>query len=139
MRPQPLSGRLATCSYRAFRPEMGAAVRITRGAPRWRLHYQIAGTIPELAPTAREFGIKDGAEFTAAYQVRLTEVGFDRVAELLKATVPRGRIVLCCFESLSAVALDVPQPYICHRRCFAEWWEAQTGDVVPELSEEPLT
>ncbi|HUY98591.1 MAG TPA: hypothetical protein VMW47_13420 [Verrucomicrobiae bacterium] len=133
MRPHSLSGRLATCSYQAFGPEMGAAVRITRGAPRWRLPYQIAGTIPELAPTAHEFGIKDGAEFTAAYQERLSELGVDRITELLKVAVPHARIVLCCFETLGAVAPDVPQTYLCHRRGFAEWWEVQTGDVVPEL------
>jgi rubrerythrin len=36
------------------------------------------------------------------------------------------RLVLLCFE-------DVLAGESCHRRTFAQWWEEQTGQEVPEL------
>ena len=50
----PFKCRLATCSYKAFEPSMGHAVRITRFPPRWKLPYELAGSAMVLAPTWSE-------------------------------------------------------------------------------------
>jgi hypothetical protein len=60
MTPEPLQGRLATCSYRAFRPEMGHAVRITRGAPRYKLGYELAGSASPTWPRRGSSQISSG-------------------------------------------------------------------------------
>jgi hypothetical protein len=66
----------------------------------------------------------------------LAEIGVDRISDLLKAAVPHGRLVLCCFESLETVPPE-EQQFVCHRRALVSWWQQMAGDLVPELSDQP--
>ncbi|MFF7586721.1 DUF488 family protein [Kitasatospora purpeofusca] len=120
---------LFTSRFQQFRPEQGVPVRITRGAPRFRLPYQLLHTVAELAPGAAYFN-RPQPEFTAAYRADLAALGAHRIAERLGAIAEQEReqrLVLLCFEDLAK-----PNEW-CHRRIFAEWWLEATGDQVREL------
>jgi hypothetical protein len=121
---------LFTNRYQAFRPPQGVPVRITLGAPRFKLPYPLTRAVRELAPR-REYFSKSRGEFTAAYRADLDRLGVVRIAERLEeiAQAERDhRLVLLCFEDLSDPA------QWCHRRTFASWWKEATGDEVRELS-----
>lgn len=132
---------LATSCYYEYTREMGTAVRITRSAPRgvalpdprWteRTSWPHAAV---LAPGPAYFrkGLAP-AEFRDRYLDDLNAIGGARIAQALRA-VPddgTGQLVLLCFESCAAVAAD---PWVCHRRIFAEWWAELAGCPVPELT-----
>jgi hypothetical protein len=118
--------RLATCSWRGYRPEMGVAVRITLGRPpRWFTHPH--EEVRLLAPRPRVFKLKDDREFEAAYGQHLKAVGVERLMQRFQNLSEKHdgrRLVLLCFE---ASVED------CHRGQFARWWESRTGQAVPEL------
>jgi hypothetical protein len=132
---------LATCSYFEYARTMGTAVRITLGAPRgislpdprWTEQRQWpAATI--LAP-GRDYFRKGlpPAEFRDRYLADLEQRGPEAIAAALRA-VPddgTGQLVLLCFEKTAQVEAD---PWVCHRRIFAAWWEGLTGQRVPELT-----
>ncbi|MBM9505290.1 DUF488 family protein [Actinacidiphila acididurans] len=104
-------------------------MRITRGAPRFKLPYPLAHSVRELAPRGDYFD-KPRPEFTAAYRADLDHLGSQTVAELLRAIADASgdhRLVLLCFEDLADPA------QWCHRRIFAAWWKDTTGDDVREL------
>ncbi|MFJ5307432.1 hypothetical protein [Streptomyces sp. NPDC088350] len=104
-------------------------VRITLGAPRFKLPYTLTHSVRELAPKKAYFG-KPLPEFTAAYRADLDRLGPARIAERLREIVNvelEHRLVLLCFEDLSDSA------QWCHRRVFAAWWQDATGDEVREL------
>ena len=128
-RPRLYTSRYANTTLAAY---PAAKVRITLGHPRFRLSYELAGKIPELAPTREMFG-KTEAEFAAAYTALLVERGgVDHLTERfasIAAETGSDDLVLLCFEDLRTPGL------FCHRRVFAEWWEQQTGRTVPELPE----
>ncbi len=111
-----------------------AKVRITLGHPRFRLNYELAGKIPDLAPT-REMFNKTEVDFTALYTALLIERGgiehlTQRFASVT-AAAGTDDLVLLCFERLTP-----PTPGVfCHRRVFAEWWTAATKQPVLELPE----
>jgi hypothetical protein len=114
--------------------ESGAVpVRITLFHPRFRLPYQLGGSILELAPTREEFGINPRREFTAAYVARLDGLGCKAVLGLLKnvSDANDGRdLVLLCFEDVRR------RGEWCHRQVLAEWLESRCGlDDVPELDD----
>ncbi|MER6611013.1 DUF488 family protein [Streptomyces sp. NPDC000927] len=120
---------LFTNRYQQFQPTQGVPVRITLGAPRFKLRYTLAHSVRELAPQ-REYFSKSLPEFTTAYRADLDQCGVQRIAERLKqiAEIERDhRLVLLCFEDLSDPA------QWCHRRVFAAWWKEMTGDTVREL------
>lgn len=105
-------------------------MRITLGAPRFRVPYALTHVVRELAPR-RDYFSKSLPEFTAAYRADLDALGGARIAERLREIVEAEgdhRLVLLCFEDLS----DPTQ--WCHRRIFASWWKDTTGDAVRELS-----
>lgn len=121
---------LFTNRYREFRPEQGVPVRITWGAPRFKLPYRIAHSVRELAPR-KEYLSKPLLEFTTAYRADLDRYGVGLVAARLNWIAESEgdhRLVLLCFEDLAE-----PGQW-CHRRTFAEWWRDITGDEVRELS-----
>ncbi|WP_413809653.1 DUF488 family protein [Streptomyces sp. OE57] len=104
-------------------------MRITVGAPRFQLTYQLRHVVRELAPR-REYFSKPLPEFTSVYRADLDSLGAARVAARLQeiAEVEKEhRLVLLCFEDLTDPA------QWCHRRIFAKWWKDVTGDEVREL------
>lgn len=127
---------LATSRYQAATAieESGRLpVGITKGRPRWRLPYDLAGNIRRLGAVGPgEFTEKDRDRFAALYRSRMDDIGIDKVRMLLQAAAgDHDRLVLLCYE-------DVHKPgEWCHRRIFAEWYEEQTGDAVPELPPAP--
>lgn len=104
-----------------------AAVRITLGYPRFRLGYEIAATMMELAPSRAMFRMTDVAEFATAYRAKLDVVGFDMIVGRLRALhEDTGQpVVLLCFEK--------PGEW-CHRFELSAWL-AERGVVVVELCE----
>lgn len=120
---------LFTSRYQEYQPSQGVPVRITLGAPRFKLPYKLAHSVRELAPR-RDYFSKPLPEFTTAYRADLDRLGAARVAQLLEAIAEEEgdhRLVLLCFEDLTKPA------EWCHRRVFASWWRDVTGDVVREL------
>jgi Protein of unknown function, DUF488 len=121
---------LATCSWRAYRPEMGVPVRITLGRPpRWfQLRYERSyEEVRLLAPPPRVFRIEDWQEFRKAYRhhlYRVTVPRMRRAFEEIGERHPAKTLVLLCFEA---------DPADCHRGLWAAWWHEQTGEHVPEL------
>lgn len=124
-------GAVWTARYQNKRiPASGlVAVRITAGYPRFRLRYELAATVRELAPIWTMFGLADD-EFTRRYRERLETVGVDRIRTILDGIRQSAGAdpVLLCFEDLTKAP--------CHRRMFADWWTEQTGEPVLELEEE---
>jgi hypothetical protein len=134
---------LATCSYDQYKRAMGTAVRITRMAlrgvslpdPRYtdRNHWPV---IRSLIPARAIFhqGLPP-AEFAALYRNDLAKQrGLAQVAAEMAAIpldpAPAGqRLVLLCYENVTGPL----GPLVCHRRVFADWWTAWTGQDVPEL------
>lgn len=131
---------LATCSYAGYKPGMGTPVRITRGTPPWvklpSERYGGFASWPDgtiLAPGNAIFhqGLP-ADEFRAGYIRQLRETGPQAIADTLAALpVQDGRLCLLCFEGKAKLTLN---PWACHRRVFAAWWEGVTGVPVPELS-----
>lgn len=121
---------LFTNRYQQFQPAQGVPVRITLGAPRFKLPYRITHSVRELAPQ-RVYFSKPLSEFTTAYRADLDACGVQRIADRLKQVAEAEgdhRLVLLCFEDLTD-----PRQW-CHRRIFAAWWKDATGDEVRELS-----
>lgn len=116
----------------ADHPEL-APIRFTRGHPRFKLRYELAGTILELAPTRDEFALGgDHDAFTAAYRSRLDTMDHvavgHQITEIVAARPGATGAVMLCFE-------DVRLPgELCHRSIFAAWWKDRTGQTVPELA-----
>ena len=125
--------QLATCSYGEYRRDMGTAVRITLGVPRWislpdprYSRYAKWPYIAELAPR-RDYFKAPEAVFDAKYLGQLERLAADIERKLTWIEPEHGRLVLLCFER------NVQGPHDCHRRLFADWWTARTGEDVPEL------
>ena len=105
-----------------------APVRITLGAPKFPLGYQLAGEVPELAPSPRIFRL-EWERFAPAYLRQLDRVDWLAVEEQLCSIAAAAGSLGCvwlCFE-------NVLRGEFCHRRLAARHWEAQTGYLVPEL------
>lgn len=106
-------------------------VRTTRGAPLWRLPYEILGHISLIAPDKTEIKIDDEDRFTEAYWARLDDLGavdtLPDIFALLSESNGGRPLALLCFEDLTKPGL------FCHRRVFADGWYLRTGQEVPEL------
>lgn len=123
--------KLATCSYRAFRPEMGVPVRTTVGFARgFKYDHEFASG---LAPYGL-LKVTDPIEFHRRYLDRLdgqAEKIDGQLAEI-ESRHPGETLVLLCFE-------DVHDPgQFCHRTSAQGWLMNRYGlDNVPELSTAP--
>jgi Protein of unknown function, DUF488 len=120
--------RLATTSYRAYRPEMGQIVVTSRGLPRWLLPE--SRTWPRLWLATPSSAYKDAPadEFAEQYTAQLDRAGADRIRAALAdiaGSHEATRLVLACFE---AKEID------CHRALFRCWWHAATGEEIEELT-----
>lgn len=134
-----LTPRLATCSFFEYRRGTGTPVRITIGAPRVALPDPRWGEFTRwpdarlLHPGHAYFrkGL-DPERFRDRYIADLDAAGPAAIAaELRGLPVEDGRLVLLCFEKTGEVERN---PWVCHRRVFAEWWHGVTGMDVPELN-----
>ena len=106
-------------------------VGIVRGLPRFKLGYERAGNIIDIAPTRELFTVNDREEFSAPYMKHLDDVGFERISAQIQRYVDLGKdVVLCCYEDVR-----IPNEW-CHRLVFAEWWFRKTGQIIPELKDD---
>lgn len=100
--------------------------------PKFRTAFKVVGYIKQLAPTRDMFGLPFN-EYEPKYIAILEAHGVEKIKKLLQSVTPQdadaSKIVLLCFEDLSK------QDKWCHRRIFARWWQAKTGEVIPELEE----
>lgn len=104
-----------------------APVRVTVGAPKFPLGFDLAGASSMLAPHGAFGRDLDDQEFAAVYRQRLDRFGVDAIRSQLQTLAGDAPgVVLLCFE-------DVHAGQSCHRRVFARWWEERTGEEVPEL------
>lgn len=103
-------------------------VGITRGAPKFKLSYPLAGNIMEIAPPGYLFNEYDRKRFTPSYFKHMDRTGPVAISRILNFYEKMGKpVVLCCYE-------DVRKPgEWCHRLVFAEWWLARTGERIEEL------
>lgn len=103
-------------------------VGITRGAPKFPLHYRLDGNIMDIAPPGYLFNEYDRGRFTPRYFQHMDRTGVVKIRKILSQYEAMGKpVVLCCYE-------DVRKPNEwCHRLVFAEWWKARTGEVIEEL------
>lgn len=102
------------------------AVRISLGAPKWPLGYEIAGTINDLMPYGL-LNIQDKELYERKYRERLDRVGVDRIYRQIQAFDSGKPVVLLCYE-------DVRDPLQwCHRTMFAKWLLEKTGEIADEL------
>lgn len=105
-------------------------VGIVRGLPKFNLGYNLDGNIIEFAPPGYLFNENDRAIFTPKFFAHLDKVGIEHAKYLLRPYLSYNKdIVLCCYEDVR-----IPNEW-CHRLVFAEWWQARTGNVIPELQD----
>jgi hypothetical protein len=110
------------------------AVRITRGAPKMALPFEVE-EIQELAPPGWVFGMEDDAKAAKGYRACLYRLTVDKLLARFREISARhggADLMLLCFERLEAAHVGPPRQ-VCHRQTFALWWEAQTGEVVEEI------
>ena len=106
-------------------------VGIVRGLPRFKLKYERAGNIIDIAPPRELFNIYDRDEFTPPYMAHLDKLGVERISAQLQKYLDMGKdVVLCCYEDVRE------QRDWCHRLVFASWWMKRTGQVIPELKDD---
>jgi hypothetical protein len=118
---------IATCSYQAYRIEMGTAVRISLGGPRrpepsGREHWIY---LRELAPRPWYFKAEPDV-FTRRYTEQLDRLAGYIEAKLSDLAGQYGQVCLLCFEQ------RIRGPQDCHRRLWAQWWTERTGQEIPE-------
>ena len=130
--------KIATCSYTEFLPAMGTPIRFTVGFPRFlRLDYKIEGWARLISPRKDMLGLPEDA-YTREYLGIVNTAGVDAIrAELVKLAPASDQVVLLCFERLNEAPKAGRDHNWCHRSLFAQWWEAETGEVVPELGHLP--
>lgn len=123
---------LVTSRYQAGTKILDAGyvpVGTTRGNPRFKLPFSLAGRfLKVLAPDRDVFNLA-GEDFIAAYRAQLDRTGVDAIGEALEAMAAKegtGRLALLCFE-------DVHAGQLCHRRVLADWLAEHGWDAIPEL------
>lgn len=131
--------KLATCSYTAFRRDMGSPVRASLGAPRYiRLpdprygSFTVWPYLSEITPKGHYLKAPK-EEYRAYYFAQLDEYE-PAIREKLTwfRTPPGGTLVILCYEKKPVTD---PVNDWCHRRFFAEWAERKWGTEVPELGD----
>ena len=108
-------------------------MRISLGAPRWKIGYTIAGAIKELMPSGLRH-IENLGEFCQLYYERLDSVGVNKIREQIQQYELFGKpVVLLCFEDIRKGGENW-----CHRTMFAKWWQARTGESITELKDDSV-
>lgn len=112
-----------------LRRECYTTVRIAIGTPKWDLGYRLNGEIKDLMPFGLLGKYDDDIEgFRREYIKRLDHVGVDRIRQQIQSF--SGDVVLLCWEDVRKGDNNW-----CHRTMFAEWWQGQTGETIPELTD----
>jgi hypothetical protein len=123
--------QLFTLDFKRMTTDHGTAVRISNGAPRWKLKYPLVHSIKELHPAWADVKAKmPSDQFEERYHAKLNEVGLDVIASRFRAVAVaenEPRLVLLCFDDLAKPGGS------CHRTMFARWWTNLTGETVTEL------
>ena len=104
------------------------AIRITRGAPRFPIAYQLREVLWDIAPPREALGIEDEDEFRRVYFAHLDRVGVERIIQALDAAerqAGKRKVLLLCFCGVDHA--------FCHRHLFAEWFHQETGVPIHEL------
>jgi hypothetical protein len=123
---------LATCSYRAFAPQMGVPVATSVGKPRkWR-----KGPLEICNPLA-PYGIHGNPKFRGASdeeweradlkRLDVQQAKIEPALDELSTKYAGHPLVLLCYE-------DVHKVDACHRRWAAGWFARRYGLTVPEVS-----
>lgn len=135
MKGDGVQDRLATCSYKEFRPNMGISVRISLGGPRWWKTPPQA-SIWALTPRKDYLRGTTDDEYISAFLQQLATYGVETIEkqfQIIHDAFPGERLVLLCFEDLGKFAGGARGGDWCHRSLFSWWWEEQTGEKIPEL------
>jgi hypothetical protein len=122
---------LATCSFGAYHPRMGAGVRVTLGVPRFppppmpgRFRWPY---LAEAAPRGWYFRASP-QKFERCYLSQLNHFAGDIEMKLgwLAERFPDSPLIACCFERRVSEGE-------CHRLLFGRWLQDRLGTEVPEL------
>jgi hypothetical protein len=119
---------IATCSYGAYDPRMGAGVRITLGVPRQlppgRFRWPF---LSEAAPKPWYFRSAP-EKFDRMYRAQLERFADDIETKLgwLAGRYPGQALVACCFERRVSEG-------DCHRLLLGRWLQDRLGQEVREL------
>lgn len=121
---------LGTTYFKGYQSWMGTPVRISNGAPRFKVAEPVKYKVPLLFPNWND--VKDKSlsvrDFRLRYWRGLDAVGVDNIADVLQALYDDGgrrNLALLCYEK---------HPRDCHRGDFAMWWKDRTGISIPELT-----
>jgi hypothetical protein len=126
---------LATCSYKAFRPEMGVPVRSSCGANRYfRWPIENGSATAPWSIFRHEDRYPTEAVQRDRYLRQLDETADKIRAQLgeIQAKYPGQTLVLLCYE-------DVHAGKACHRRWFADWIAERFQVEIPEISPAPVS
>ena len=129
---------LTTAAYFADKEAILASGRLRIGVTAYnprRLSYKLDERASFLAPSKSLLAAYrseqiDDEGFDRRYLEHLDNVGIVVIRKSLELIAKRGessRLVLLCYE-------DVSKGLNCHRRTFADFWEQQTGQAIPELA-----
>ena len=114
-----------------LKSEKYTAVRISLGAPRWKVGYKIVGAIKDLMPTGLRH-IENPEEFCNLYYERLDSIGVDNIRNQIQYYEQIGKpVVLLCFEDIRKGGNNW-----CHRSAFAKWWQKRTREIISELKDD---
>lgn len=104
--------------------ENTAYASIAVGMPKYELAHELRHVM-SIKPYG-VFGKYHGEEYKQKYFERLDRIGVERICdELMAVQGDKENLVLMCYEK---------DPNECHRRMFAEWWYARTGEIIEEMS-----
>jgi hypothetical protein len=118
--------QLFTCSYRAWRPELGAPVVASLLVPKWIPEAKDWPRLWAATPRWSYFKAEPG-DFDLEFAAQLERYGPERIARRL-AEIARE----CDAENLVVLCWEVSAEQ-CHRSAWAAWWTTRTGEVVSEI------
>ena len=107
-------------------------VGISIGQPKFSLGYTLREQCYSLAPKGYMLNM-DLESFKPAYYGKLEGIGTEKIISMVNRLDQRAQsegkdLVLLCYEDVRKGESDW-----CHRTIFADWWQENTGEVIPEL------